>query len=70
MAMTEDQLADDFKRCMDELHAHIEMLPSGPLKTRFRRRAKVAHAILDEMRQEALEADLIQPMSGGEPKPQ
>ena len=69
MAMTDDELADHFKVGIDELHAKIEMLPDGLERNWWRREAKLLHLILDRMKERASDDGMIQPMSGGEPKP-
>ena len=67
--MTRDELADYFKVGVDALHAHVDALPPGPAKTRHARRAAVLHALLDNIKGDAVDDGLIQPMSGGGPKP-
>lgn len=67
--MTRDELADYFKAGIEALHDHVDALPPGPAKTRYTRRAAVLHALLDNIKGDAVDDGLIQPMSGGGPKP-
>ncbi|MBS0371758.1 MAG: hypothetical protein JSS57_21460 [Proteobacteria bacterium] len=67
--MTRDELADYFKTGIDALHAHVDELPDGPAKARYNRRAMLVHALLDGLKGDAVDDGLVQPMSGGGPKP-
>lgn len=67
--MTDDELADAFAANITELHAKIDALPEGQKKRRFNRLARVAHGALEQIREEALDDGMIQPLSGGDPKP-
>lgn len=69
MGRTDDELADAFKVNLDELHAKVAMLPSGAERRWWNRKANQLHDILDEMKERAVGDGMIQPMSGGEPKP-
>jgi len=67
--MTNDELADAFHANITELHEKIAALPDGSRKRRFNRLANVAHGALEQLQEEALNADMIQPFSGGGDKP-
>lgn len=63
--LTNDELADAGKDFVDELHARAEGLPN-----RYRRRVNALHAFLYGLKGDAVEDELIQPMSGGGDKGQ
>lgn len=66
--MTSDELADQFKADLDELHLQIEALPEGATKRRAKRLASIAHGAPDGLKDLAVDGDMIQPLSGGDPK--
>lgn len=49
--------------------ALVDDLPDGPAKARYNRRAMLVHALLDGLKGDAVDDGLVQPMSGGGPKP-
>lgn len=67
--MTDDELADALAANMAELHDKIEALADGPVKRRATRLARIAHAALDDLKELAGDEGVIQPFSGGDPKP-
>lgn len=67
--MTNDELANAFAANLTELHVKIAELPEGSRKRRFNRLARVAHGALEQLQEEAIDSDMIQPFSGGDPKP-
>ena len=68
--MSNDELADAFRDLFDQLHAKIDAHPEGPLKNRAEALAGVAHRALERLKKHAVDDGVIQPMSGGEEKPQ
>lgn len=66
--MTRDELADAGKDFIDALHTEVDNLPAGAQKTRYQRRLKVLHAAMDAFKADAVDDELIQPFSGGDPK--
>jgi hypothetical protein len=66
--MTKDQLATLFKIAFDELHAHVDAAPEGPLKRKAVRSLDAMHKHADEIRKLARDDGMIQPMSGGDPR--
>lgn len=66
--MTHDELADAFKVLLDEMHDQIEAQPD-PLRGRARRWARVLHGAADALKELAVDHGLVQPLSGGDPKP-
>lgn len=67
--MSNDDLANAFAANLAELHAKIEALADGSFKRKLGRLARVAHGALEQIQEEAINGDLIQPFSGGEEKP-
>lgn len=67
--MTDDELADAGKAFMDALHARIDAEPAGPRRRRAERNAAIAHQALENIREMVCDCGMIQPMSGGGPKP-
>ena len=67
--MDDDELANAFAANLAQLHAKIAALGAGSLKRRLDRLAKVAHGALEQLQEEAMNAGMIQPYSGGDPKP-
>lgn len=68
--MTNDELADAMKALLDEAHDKVEALPDGPLKARARRRLAVLHGAADALKDLLVREGLVQPFSGGDPKPE
>lgn len=67
--MDNDALADLFRDGILELHAKIAELPDGSFKRRMSRLANIAHGALETIQEGALDQGMIQPFSGGDPKP-
>jgi len=67
--MDNDALATQFRALMDDLHARIAALEEGAVKARALRLANVAHGALEALRDHAADNGLVQPFSGGDPKP-
>lgn len=68
--LSDDDLADAFRNLFDQLHAKIEARAEGPLKNRAEALAGVAHRALERLKKYAVDDGVIQPMSGGEEKPE
>lgn len=67
--MTHDELAEQGGAWIRAVEAAVEALDDGPAKTRLRRHARLVHQQLELMRDIAAEGSLVQPFSGGDPKP-
>ena len=67
--MSNDELANAFAANLAELHAKVGALEEGSLKRKLNRLARVAHGALEQLQEEVLNADMILPASGGDPKP-
>lgn len=67
--MTRDELADYFKVGFDELEAEVAALGEGSVKRRAVRLASIMHRAAEELKELAVDEELIQPFSGGEEKP-
>lgn len=67
--MTRDELADAFAINIRELHAQVDALPDDATRRRARLQVHILHRAADELRTLAVTTGLIQPLSGGEPKP-
>jgi hypothetical protein len=68
--MSNDDLANALAAHFAELHAKIEALPAGSVRTRALRFARIAHAGLNALQELAIDQGEIQPFSGGDPKPE
>lgn len=66
--MTPTELRDAFKANLDELHAQVDALIDGPVKTRLSRRALLAHSALEAMLDDAVDGDQVEPFDGGTDK--
>lgn len=64
-----DELAEAFGELMIDLHARIDALADGQMKTRAQRLANVAHGSLEALREHLADGGQVQPFSGGDPKP-
>lgn len=64
-----NDLADAFRELLDNLHENIEAMDDGQPKVRAQRLAKVAHGALEALRDHAADHGLVEPFSGGDPKP-
>lgn len=67
--MTDQELAQAFDANLTELHRKVDALPPGLVKRRSTRLASIMHRAAEELRDLALEDGMIQPFSGGTPKP-
>lgn len=67
--LTDDQLADAQKALLDEAEARVAALADGPVKNRVDRALNLAHKALDLVKRELVDGEIIQPYSGGDPKP-
>lgn len=67
--LSNDELADTIKAIFDELHARHDALPAGSLKTRGGRLLRVAHGAFESLKDQCVDEEMIQPFSGGDPKP-
>lgn len=67
--LTDDQLADAQKALLDETESRVAARPDGPGKNRLERPLHVAHVALDMFKKELVDQEIIQPYSGGDPKP-
>lgn len=67
--MSNEELAAAFLALLTDLHARIDALEDGPLKTHLRRRVFIAHAALEDLHSAATDGGIVQPFSGGDPKP-
>lgn len=67
--LSHDELADHGLAFITEIHARADALDAGATKDRARRLTKVIHGALEALKSEAVGAGLIQPLSGGDPKP-
>lgn len=66
---TDDQLADVTKAIVDEIESRIAALPTGALKTAATLHMGKAHKQLNKVKKLTVDDGMIQPFSGGEPKP-
>lgn len=62
--MDPDELADAFRNLFDQAHAH-----EGLLDNRGRRLLRLMHAAAEAFKDHCVEGGIIQPQSGGDPKP-
>lgn len=67
--MDNDQLAATFKACFDAAHAATDALADGSAKTEMQRRLNLAHGHMNHLLDLSVGAGIIQPLSGGDPKP-
>lgn len=67
--MTNDDVANEVGALLTEIEARIDALPDGVVKTRTQRLAAVAHGALGNLRDHLADNDLVEPFSGGDPKP-
>lgn len=67
--MTDQELADRFGIDIAELHAKVEALPDGQTKRRAKRLASILHRAAEEIADIGSGNGMIQPFSGGDPKP-
>ena len=67
--LTNDDLADHIKSVFDELHARADALPAGTYKWMAKDRLDKAHAQFNRLKRMTSDEGLIQPLSGGGPKP-
>lgn len=67
--MTNDDVAGEIGALITEVEARIDALPDGVVKTRAQRLAAVAHGALESLRDHLADNLLVQPDSGGDPKP-
>lgn len=68
--MTHDELAQAFDENIKELHGKIDALAAGPTKRRASRLASILHRAAEELKDLAETDGMIQPFSGGDPKPE
>ena len=69
MALGNDDLAEAFRPLIANLHENIEAIDDGPLKTRLRRRAFIAHAAMEDLHSDAASGGLVQPLAGSDKPP-
>lgn len=67
--MTDDEIADAFKAAFDAAHASLDAKPDDDFKRRATRYLKLMHGAADGLKELSVEAGLIMPRSGGDPKP-
>lgn len=67
--MTNDDVVSEFTALVTEMHARIDALGDGPVKTRAQRLAAVAHGALEALQDHLAQSGFVQPFSGGDPKP-
>jgi len=67
--LTNDQLADQWKALLDETHARAEALPASTFKFLFKERLSKLHVHADRLKGMTSDEGVIQPLSGGTPKP-
>lgn len=68
-ALSNDELADVARDLFDELHRRVNAQPPGAFRNGAARRLMVAHRGMDLLREFVRDGGMIQPMSGGEEKP-
>lgn len=66
--MTHDELADAMERLLKEVHRHVDELTDQTLKAKAHRLAQLMHGAAEALRELAVDHNLIQPKSGGDPK--
>lgn len=67
--MTPDEIAESFREPLANLHDAIEALPDGQMKTKAQHKLALAHEALTRLRDHFAESGVVQPFSGGDPKP-
>lgn len=67
--LSNDELADVVKDVFDELHARHDALSPSGFKTRSGRLLRVAHGAFESIKDHCVDEEMIQPFSGGDPKP-
>jgi hypothetical protein len=68
-ALSNDELADLTRDLFDELHSRQAEMPDGPVKMGAGRRLGIAHRAMEVLAEHLKTGGVIQPYSGGEPKP-
>lgn len=62
--MTNDELAAAFVPLMTEVHARIDALPDGPLKTKAQHKVALAHEALERLHTHFVDGGDVQPFDG------
>lgn len=69
--MTNDDVVSEFTALVTEMHARIDALGDGPVKTRAQRLATVAHGALEALQDHLAQGGFVQPLDGtNKPPPQ
>ena len=68
--LSDDELADAARALFDELHRRHDGLPASAFKNGVGRRLGIAHRAMDVLKEHLSGGGIIQPYSGGEPKPE
>lgn len=66
--MSNDDLAEAFGKLLAELHAKVDALPEGQIKTKGQHKVALAHEALERVREHFAMDGQVQPLSGGDPK--
>lgn len=67
--MDPDAIAESFREPLANAHAFLDGMEDGPVKTRSQRLLNVAHQALEAVRDHLADNGIVQPFSGGDPKP-
>ena len=67
--LSDDDFATAVKAVVDELHRRVDARPDDVVKDALQYRLAIAHKALDVLRARAASGGVIQPYSGGDPKP-
>ena len=68
--LSNDELAQATRDLLDELHGRHEALPESAFRRGVGRRLGTVHGTLDVLREYLVDGGVIQPTSGGIPKPE
>lgn len=68
--LSDDALADHVRAVFDELHRRHDIMEPGAIKRGAGVRLLVAHRAMEILREHLAGGGVIQPFSGGDPKPE
>ena len=67
--MTHDELAEAYKALIDETHEKVDAVQNPAVRAKAKRLLGLLHGAADALKELAVDQGLVQPFSGGDPKP-
>lgn len=67
--LSDDDMANAVKAAFDDLHRRVDARPDDITKDALQYRLAIAHKAMDIFRARAVSGGVVQPYSGGDPKP-